>query len=78
MPLASLQGAVAEAGNIGAALPAEGMRPGGAAVVLGPRNGNLWLAVGAGCLLHAALATCGHALSPTMGFERSQICSWEH
>lgn len=45
VPLASLQGAVAEAGDSGAALPAEGMRPGGAAVVLGPRNGNLWLAV---------------------------------
>lgn len=46
VPLASLQGAVAEAGDAGAALPTEGMRPGGPAVVLGPRNGNLWLAVG--------------------------------
>lgn len=53
VPLASLQGAVAEAGDSGAALPAEGMRPGGAAVVLGPRNGNLWLAVGSH--LHVAV-----------------------
>lgn len=58
MPLASLQGAVAEAGDTGAALPAEGMRPGGAAVVLGPRNGNLWLAV---CL--SCSTVCCHALT---------------
>lgn len=44
MPLASLQGAVAESENDAGALPGEGMRPGGPAAVLGPRDGNLWLA----------------------------------
>mmetsp|Transcript_12197 Transcript_12197/g.36597 ORF Transcript_12197/g.36597 Transcript_12197/m.36597 type:complete len:1238 (-) Transcript_12197:225-3938(-) len=44
VPLASLQGAVAESENDAGALPGEGMRPGGPAAVLGPRDGNLWLA----------------------------------
>jgi len=44
VPLASLQGAVNDTTDRSGSLPSEGMRPAGPSVVLGVRDGNLWLA----------------------------------
>lgn len=44
VPLASLQGAVDDSSDKGASLPSESMRPPGPTVLLGVRDGNLWLA----------------------------------
>ena len=44
VPLASLQGAVNDMTDRSGSLPSEGMRPAGPSIVLGVRDGNLWLA----------------------------------